>query len=60
MMIIMLSLRIKVDDWKLVPIQDGIFAIFASINIIVVTKEAAMKHSHHFDRQMEIIIMNIE
>ena len=54
MMMIMLSLRIKVDDWKLVPIQDGIFAI------IVITKEAAMKHNHHFDRQMEIIIMNIE
>ena len=60
MMIIMLSLRIKVDDWKLVPIQDGINAIFALINIIVITKEAAMKHNHHLDRQMEIIIMNIE
>ena len=56
----MFSLRIKVDDWKLVPIQDGIFAIFALINIIVIAKEAAMKHNHHFDRQMEIIIMNIE
>ena len=59
MMIIMLSLRIKVDDWKLVPIQDGIFAFLIPINIVIIMQALIIEHHHRLIIMMSRMMMNI-